>query len=253
MILIRLPDGSRREAQPGVCVRDIANEIDPQLSESTVCASVNEKLRDVRDRLTEDCSLTFHTAMTPEGRKVVCHTAAHIAAHAVKRLFPAVTLGVGLASSNGFYHDFEVGRPFAREELARIETEMSRIVEEDLPIERCEMSKGDVRTLLIRFGEVLRVELLEEIDASRVSLYRQGEYIDLCHGPHVSSTGRVPSAHLTGLATANWRDDPHAERLNRVYGMVDRPDQLSTSTRRVISSGSLSPIGSNGLTRLLSE
>ncbi len=116
--------------------------------------------------------------------------------------------------------DFEVGRPFTREELARVQMEMARIVEEDLPIERHEMSKGDARALLIRRGEVLKLELLEEIDGPTVILYSQGEHIDLCRGPHASSTGRVSDARLTGLAAANWRDDPYAETLNRIYGAV---------------------------------
>lgn len=223
MIRIALHDGSIREIVLGRPIRDVATELDPRLGSSIVCASVNGVLHDARDRLNEDCRLTLHTAATPEGRAVLSHTAAHIAAHAVKRLFPSAALGRGPASADAFYHDFEFQRPFTRSELVRVETEIARIIEQDLPIERQEMSKGDARALLIRRREVLQLELLEEIDAPMVVLYAQGDHVDLCRGPHAPSTGQVPAVRLTGLAAAAWRDDPHAEPLHRIYGTL-RPD-----------------------------
>jgi threonyl-tRNA synthetase len=222
MIRIALPDGSRRAIRPGACIQDAANEIDPQLGKSIVCVSIDGELHDVRDRLTDDCALTIYTAKTPEGRKVLCHTAAHVAAQAVKRFFPTAVLGTGSASGGGFYHDFEIGRPLSRREVTYIEAEMTRIVEEDLPIERHVMSKGDARVLLVRRGEILKLELLEEIDSPTVVLYTQGDHADLCRGPHALSTGRVPGARLTRVAAATWRDDPHAEVLTRIHGTVDR-------------------------------
>ncbi len=220
MIRITLPDGSMREARPGIRVRDAAVEMGFPSGESAVCASVNGQLRGARERLTEDCALAIYTANTPEGYRVLCHSAAHVAAHAVKRLFPTAVLGMGGPTTDGFYHEFDIGRLFHQAELEEIEVEMSHIVDADLPIKRFEMSKGDARMLLIRLGEVLRLELLDKLSPPIVSLYKQGDYIDLCRGPHLSSTGGVPPVHLTRLATSYWLDDPHAERLNRIHGTI---------------------------------
>jgi len=224
MIRIALPGGSKRKIRPGACVQDVAYGISPRLGERIVCATVDGTLRDVRHRLTRDCALEFHTAATPEGRVVLCHTTAHIAAQAVKRLFPDVALGAGPASRAGFYHDFEVKHTLTEDVLPAVEAQMAQIVEENLPIERRELSKGDARAQLIRRGEVLKLELLEEIGTPNVILYTHGDHVDLCRGPHVTSTGDVPRARLTGLTTATWRDDPHAEVLNRIFGTLAVPE-----------------------------
>jgi len=221
MMRIALSDGSSRQVPVGVSVRDAALEFDPGLSQILVCATVDGELRDLNDRLTTDCRLAFHTMATPEGRAVLRHSAAHIVAQAVKRLFPDAVLGMGPANGEGFYQDFDPFRPIEEGDLERTATEMVQIVKEDLPIERIEMSKGDARALLIHLGEVLKVEVLEQIKAPTVTFYRQGDYIDLCRGPHVPSTGLAAHAHLTGIGQAMWQDDPHAEILARVYGTLN--------------------------------
>jgi len=223
MIRIAFPDGSTRAVPVGTRIHDIVDAAAPPLEGMLSCVTIDGDPRDVHDRLTSDGTIAFHTAETPEGRWVLCHTAAHVAAQAVRRLFPHAVLGIGKASEDGFRQDVQICRPFTEADLASIEAEMIRIVDEDLPVERYEMSKGDARTLLIRLGEVLKVELLEEIDAPFVTLYRQGDHIDLCRGPHAPSTGSVPPVRLSDLGMVLWRHDPHAEGLARLRGTVLPP------------------------------
>ena len=218
MIRMKLPDGSERYVVSGIRLDDVARTIDPLLGASAACASVDGELHDMRDCVKRDCQLTIHTVTTPEGARVAGHTAAHIVAQAVKQLFPAAVLGRGPANGNGFYHEFDIGRLLIEDDLRRIEEEIAHIIAEDLPIERREMSKGDARSLLIRRGEVLKLEVLEWIDAPVVTVYGHGEHVDLCCGPHLSSTGRLSHVSLSGVAVSNWRDDPNAESLNRIYG-----------------------------------
>lgn len=220
MIRITTPDGIKRETTAGTTLLEAARTIDPRLGATATCASIDGALHDLRDPIERDCLLAIHTNSTREGHGVLRHTAAHIAAHAVKRLFPSAVQGFGQATGSGFLLDFEVARPFSAEDLSRIECEMVRIIDADLPIERSEMSKGDVRMLLVHLGEVLRVELLEELEGRSVTLYSQGEHVDVCQGPHVASTGCVPDVKLTGLARAHWRADPNAPLLYRIYGVV---------------------------------
>ena len=220
MIRMHLPDGSERLAAQGICLRDAARTIHPKLADRAVCASVDGELHDLRDCLGEDCQLTLFTAATPEGTKVTGHTAAHIVAQAVKRLFPSALLGLDPTIGEGFHHDFEIGHALTEEDLQQIQAEVDRIIAEDLPIERESLSKGEARTLLIRRGEVLRLEILERIDSPTVTVYRHGEFVDLCHGPHLASTGCLPEIRLTTVEQATWQDDPRAEVLSRVYGTV---------------------------------
>jgi len=223
VIRITTPDGTKRETTAGTTLLEAARTIDPRLGPTATCASVDGALHDLRDHLEMDCRVAIHTDSTQEGLTVLRHTAAHIAAHAVRRLFPSAVHGFGKATDSGFLLDFEVARPFTAEDLSRIECEMIRIIEADLPIERSEMSKGDVRVLLVHLGEVLRVELLEELEGRTVTLYSQGEYVDVCQGPHVASTGCVPTVRLTGLTREHWRADPNAPLLYRIYGTVACP------------------------------
>jgi len=224
MIEITMPDGTKRETTAGTTLLEAARTIDPRLGATATCASIDGQLHDLRDRIESDCCLTFHTNSTQEGLDVLRHTAAHIAAHAVRRLFPRAMHGFGQATDSGFLLDFEVARPFTAEDLSRIECEMVRIIDADLPIERSERSKGDVRVLLVHLGEALRVELLEELEGRTVTLYSQGEYVDVCRGPHAASTGCVPAVQLTGLAREHWRADPNAPLLCRILGTVACPE-----------------------------
>ncbi len=218
MIHVSLPDGSTREFEPGISILAAAEAIDPRLAEDAVCAYVDGKLRDLRDVLTEDCSLTLVTPDSPQALEVLRHTTTHIMAQAVKRLFPRALLGIGPAIENGFYYDFELEETFTPEDLEKIEAEMHRIVDEDFPIERMEVSKEEARGLLAMRGEELKLEILDGIEEDTVTLYEQGEFIDLCRGPHLQSTGRAKYFKLTGVAGAYWRGDPTAPMLQRIYG-----------------------------------
>lgn len=223
MIRITLPDGRRREAAAGTTLLDAVREMDPQLGAEAACASIDGKVHDLRDPLETDCLLAIHTNSTKEGLDVLRHTTAHIAAHAVRRRFPSAVQGTGLTTGTGFILDFEVARSFSEDDLACVEEEMLRIIETDIRIERSEMSKGDARALLVRRGEVLRVELLEELEGRTVTVYGQGEYVDICQGPHLTSTGCVPDVHLTSLTRTHWRSDPNAPLLYRIHGVVPSP------------------------------
>jgi len=220
MIKMWLPDGSERRAARGISLREAAMTIHPDLADRAVCASVDGELRDLRDALAEDCQLTLHTDATPEGTRVAGHTAAHIVAQAVKRLFPSAILGLDPIANGRFSCDVEFGRQLTVGDLRKIQEEVDRIVAENLPIERETLSKGDARALLIRRGEVLKLEVLDRIDSPTVTVYRHGEFVDLCRGPHLASTGCLPEIRLTTIGDASWRDDPRAEALCRISGAL---------------------------------
>jgi len=218
MIRIRLPDGSERTVVRGTRLREAARTLQPELAELAVCADVDGRLRDLRDRLEEDCRLTLLTETVPEGARVVRHTAAHVVAQAAKRLFPTATLGRDPIAEDLFQYDLEIESALTEDDLERIQAEVDRIIAEDLPIERDTLSKGEARTWLIRRGEVLKLEILERIDAPTVTVYSHGEFSDLCRGPHLQSTGRLPGIRLTSVEETTWQNDPGGERLHRVCG-----------------------------------
>ncbi|MCK4600103.1 threonine--tRNA ligase [Candidatus Bipolaricaulota bacterium] len=234
MIHVSLPDGSKREVASGTSILKVAEAIGPRLFKDAVCAFVDGRLRDLRETLTTDCTLTLVTTGAPQALEVLRHTTTHIMAQAVKRLFPEVKLGIGPAIKDGFYYDFELSQTFSPEDLSRIESEMRKIVAEDLQIERMEVSKGDARSLLIRRGEDLKLELLEEIEGKTMTLYEQGEFVDLCRGSHLRSTGQVQHFKLTSVAGAYWRGDPTATMLQRIYGTsFFSAEELKEHLRRI--------------------
>ena len=234
MIHVSLPDGSKREVASGTSILKVAEAIGPRLFKDAVCAFVDGRLRDLRETLTTDCTLTLVTTGAPQALEVLRHTTTHIMAQAVKRLFPEVKLGIGPAIKDGFYYDFELSQTFSPEDLSRIESEMRKIVAEDLQIERMEVSKGDARSLLIRRGEDLKLELLEEIEGKTMTLYEQGEFVDLCRGPHLRSTGQVQHFKLTSVAGAYWHADPTATMLQRIYGTsFFSAEELKEHLRRI--------------------
>lgn len=218
MIHVSLPDGSKMEIARGASILEVAQAIGSRLTKDAVCALVDGELRDLHECLSEDCTLTLITPGTPNALEVLRHTTTHIMAQAVKRLFPGAKLGIGPAIKNGFYYDFDVPQGFSPEDLKRIDAEMNRIIAEDFPIERVEVAKVEAREVLAERGETLKLELLKEIEEETVTLYKQGEFVDLCRGPHLRSTGQVKSFQLTDIAGAYWRGDPTATMLQRIYG-----------------------------------
>lgn len=179
---------------------------------------IDGELRDVRDPLPKTSPARLVTVDEPEGLEVLRHSASHVLAHAVRRLYPDVRLAIGPAIRDGFYYDFEFAQPPSREDLERIEGEMRRIVAEDLPIERMWLSREEAAQRLQEEGEHYKLELLEEIEGDQVTFYRQGDFVDLCRGPHVASTGHVRHVRLLDLAGAYWRGDANRTMLTRIYG-----------------------------------
>jgi threonyl-tRNA synthetase len=220
MIYISLPDGSKLEVAPGASLFEVAEAIGPGLAKAAVCAHVDGALRDLRERVKEDATVTFFTRGSEEALSVLRHTTTHIMAQAVKRLFPEAQLGIGPAIEDGFYYDFGVDQPFTPEQLTLIEDEMRRIIAAAIPIERLEVSKAEAKKLLSEHNELLKLELLADLEDETITMFRQGEFIDLCRGPHLKNTGEVKKDgfKLLSVAGAYWRGDESRPMLQRIYG-----------------------------------
>lgn len=219
-IKVRLPDGSIDTFPAGLTVAQVAGAIGPRLVQAAVAGEVDGEVVDLSYRLERDCALTVLTAEDPKGLEVLRHSAAHVMAQAVLRLYPEARLGIGPAIEYGFYYDFDLPAPLRPEDLERIEAEMRRIVEEDLPIRREVVSREEAQRLFAEAGQKYKVELLQEIPDAQVSLYRQGEFVDLCRGPHLPSTGRLRAFKLQNVAGAYWRGDARNPMLQRIYGLA---------------------------------
>lgn len=218
-IQIELKDGSLREFEQGVSLAEIAETLSRSLAKSVLAAKVNGQIADLRYKLNEDAKIEFFTFADPEGKEALRHSASHVMAQAVQRLYKDVKLAIGPAITNGFYYDFDSNYVFTPEDLQKIQSEMEKIIKENLPIERLEMSRDEAIKLFEEKGEIYKVELIRDLPTDVViSLYRQGEFIDLCAGPHVPATSRVKSVKLQSLAGAYWRGDEKRKMLQRVYG-----------------------------------
>jgi len=223
MIRMRMLDGSEREVPRGTSLQRIAGAARAVPADSVVCAVVDGVVHDLRDGVWEDGQVTFLTSGSPDGARVLLHTAAHVVAQAAKRLFPEASLGRDPKSRDLFQVDLEIGSPLRESDLEAIQAEAARIIADDFPIERHVLSKGDARTWLIRRGEVLKLEILEAIGARSVTIYAQGEFSDLCRGPHLLSTGQLPAIRLVSVEEVAWQGYPGGERLSRIGGVCARP------------------------------
>src|SRR5262245_50463679 len=183
-----------------------------------VVAGPQATVVDLSRALTTDCRLEVVPPESPDGLEVIRHSSAHVMAQAVKRLFPATEITIGPVIENGFYYDFKRPEGFTPEDLTRIEETMRAIVAEDLPVRREEVTKAEAVRRFRALGEHYKVEIIEGLPEDIVSLYHQGEFVDLCRGPHVPSTGRIPAFRLLSLAGAYWRGDARNEQLQRIYG-----------------------------------
>jgi threonyl-tRNA synthetase len=218
-IIIQLPDGSKREYPAGVTGFDIAKSIGEGLARQTVVARIDDVLCDVGTPINSDARVELITLGTPEGLDVYRHTVAHVMAHAVKDIYGAdVQVTIGPAIKNGFYYDFYCEKQvFTPEDFAKIEARMAEIVKANLPLERTVMSSSDAIALFKGMGEDFKVELIEDLGADSVSLYREGDFVDLCRGPHLPSTGMIKAYKLTSVAGAYWRGDEKRQMLQRIY------------------------------------
>ena len=222
MANVKLPDGSVLELPTGATPRDAAERIGPRLAQACLAAVVDGQLVGLDAPLGESgtVELRLLTQRDPEALDVMRHSCAHVMARAVMRLFEGVQLAFGPTVDNGFYYDFDLPRPLSEEDFPRIEEEMARLVAEDEPFERVELPRGEAIALCRDLGQSLKVEHLEEglADEPVVSFYRQGEFLDLCRGPHVPSAGRIGAFKLLSVAGAYWKGDARRRQLQRLYG-----------------------------------
>ena len=211
----------------GTTVYEAAVSVAP-VSREVVAAKVDGVVSDLTRKLTSDCEIELLTFEDPDGAHVFRHTAAHILAQAVKRLYPDAKLTIGPALENGFYYDFDCDTAFTPDDLKKIESEMQRIVKENLKIERFELPREEAIKLMTELGEPYKVQLIEELpDDAVISFYRQGEYTDLCAGPHLFATGAVKAVKLTQCTGAYWKGDQNNKMLQRIYGLAfPKKDQL---------------------------
>ena len=221
MIKITLKDGSVKEVESGMSILDIAKGISEGLARVATAGKVNGEVKDLRTVINENCSLeilTFESDL--DGKKAYWHTTSHIMAQAVKRLFPDVKLAIGPAIDEGFYYDFDVEKPFTDEDKAKIEEEMKKIIKEDLAIERFELPRDEAIKLMKDKNENYKVELIEDLPEGEViSFYKQGEFTDLCAGPHLASTGKIKAIKILSSSGAYWRGDEHNKMLQRIYAI----------------------------------
>lgn len=224
---ITLKDGSVKEYQEAKTVYEIASDISEGLARVACAGEVNGEIVDLRTEIKDDCELNIVTASDPEGLRVIRHTASHILAEAVKRLFPNAKLAIGPAIDDGFYYDFD-SEPFSREDLDNLEAEMKKIIKEGHEITRYTLSRNDAIKFMEEKGEPYKVELIEDLpEDAEISFYDQGGFVDLCAGPHLMSTKGVKAYKLLSSSMAYWRGDSNKARLHRIYGTAfNKKDEL---------------------------
>ncbi len=219
MVAIKLPDGSILEMESGVNGFDIANKISPNLAKAALAITVNGTTQDLSTPITTDATVTIITGRDKEGLHILRHSCSHVMAEAVKELWPDVQVTIGPAIENGFYYDFSRKEPFTTEDFSKIEEKMHEIVKRDEKVERIVMPRDEAIKFFKNKGEHYKAEIIEDLpEGETISLYRQGDFTDLCRGPHVPSTGKIGNAFkLTKVAGAYWRGDSTKEMLQRIY------------------------------------
>ena len=219
MINITLPDGAVRQFAAPVTVADVAASIGAGLAKATLAGKVDDRLVDASHLIDRDARLAIVTDKSPEALDILRHSTAHLLAQAVQRLFPGAQVTIGPVIDNGFYYDFAYERPFTPEDLPAIEAEMQKIVKESLPVSRSVKSRDEAVAFFKGMGEAYKAEIIESIPANEdLSLYSQGEFTDLCRGPHVPGTDKLRAFKLMKVAGAYWRGDHNNQMLSRIYG-----------------------------------
>ncbi|WP_459503169.1 threonine--tRNA ligase [Bacillus sp. C1] len=221
MISIIFPDGSMKEFAKGINLEEIAASISPSLKKKAVAGKVNDQLFDLHRNIEQDAEIQIITMDSEEGIEIARHTSAHILAQAVKRIYGDVKLGVGPVIENGFYYDMDLSSSIGVEDLPKLEKEMQNIVNENLNMERVEITRDEAQKLFQDLNDHLKLELLEAIPEDEiVTIYKQGEFVDLCRGPHLPSTGYLKAFQLTHVSGAYWRGDSNNQVLQRIYGVA---------------------------------
>lgn len=220
MVKLTLKDGSVREAESGVSAAEIIKGIGMGLYKAACCVKLDGKVCDLRTPVTSDCTFEVCTFDTEEGKHTFWHTASHILAQAVKRIYPETKLSIGPSIENGFYYDFDTDHPFTADDLAKFEAEMKKIVKEGIEITRFELPPAEAEAKLAEMGEPYKVELCKEHSdkGEDISFYKQGDFTDLCAGPHLMSTAPVKAFKLTNCTGAYWRGNSKGKQLCRIYG-----------------------------------
>ena len=220
MIKVTLKDGNKLEVEENSTILEVAKKISEGLARNVTCGEVDGEVKDLRYELKKDCSLILHTFKEEdlEGKKAYWHTTSHIMAQAVKRLFPEAKLAIGPAIENGFYYDFDVEKPFTDEDKANIETEMKKIIKENLEIERFSLPKQDALKLME--NEPYKQELINDLaEGEEISFYKQGDFTDLCAGPHLTSTGKIKAVKILSSSGAYWKGSEKNKMLQRIYAI----------------------------------
>ena len=219
MIKISLKDGVVKEYNAGITVMEIAKDISEGLARNACCGLVNGEVEDLRFPVNEDSTVEICTFDTPEGKRAFRHTASHVMAQAIKRLYPDTKLAIGPSIDDGFYYDFDREKAFTQEELDEIEKEMKKIVKEDIALERFELPRAEAIKFMEEKGEPYKVELIQDLpEDSVISFYKQGDFTDLCAGPHLMSTKPIKAFKLMSVAGAYWRGNEKNKMLSRIYG-----------------------------------
>lgn len=218
---ITLKDGSVIEAENGATPQSVALGISENLARAALIARVNGELVDLKTPLAGDCKLELLTYKDDDGKTAYRHTASHILAQAIKNVYPAAQLAIGPATNVGFYYDIDLPFAITMDDLAAVENEMKEIIAADLPIERISVTRKQAMAQMQGFNEVYKMQLIEELPArSKITFYRQGNFVDLCRGPHLTSTGKVKHVKLVQIAGAYWKGDEHNKMLTRIYGVA---------------------------------
>ena len=219
MPVITLPDGSQRGFDNPVSVQEVAAAIGPGLAKAALAGKVDGRLVDTSHTIAEDATLALITERDPEGLEIIRHSSAHLLAHAVKQLYPAAQVTIGPVIENGFYYDFAFERPFTPDDLIQIQARMEELAGRDIPINRSVMARDEAVAFFRSIGEEYKAQIIADIPADQaLSLYRQDDFIDLCRGPHVPSTGKLKAFRLMKVAGAYWRGDSRNAMLQRIYG-----------------------------------
>jgi len=234
VIKVILLDGSKIELNKGDTLYDAAVKINQKLGKEAIAGTVNGVKRDLNYILENNDHIEILTFSSPAGKEIYHHSSSHIMAQAVQELFPEAKFAIGPAINDGFYYDFDIDRSFTPEDMILIEKKMKEIIERDLPFKRIEVNKEEANQIFKNKKEKYKLELLEDIQDDMVTLYQQGDFIDLCRGPHVSSTGKIKAFKLLSIAGAYWRGNEKNKMLQRIYGIsFDEKSELDNYLRLV--------------------
>ena len=229
MINITLPDGSIKKVKKGTSAIEIAKNISEGLARNVLSASINDEVWDADRPITNDVTLKLHTFNDKEGKKTFWHSSAHIMAEALEILYPGVKLGIGPAIDNGFYYDIDIGsNVLSNDDLPKIEKKMKELASKKLTFERNNISKKDAIEYYKNKGDEYKLELLENLEDGDITFYTQGNFTDLCKGPHITSSEKIKAIKLLNIAGAYWKGDENRKQLTRIYG-ISFPKQKDLS------------------------